>query len=448
MDIFKRIDRFFVEDLWSLDLRSSGRLKGFLIRLLRLLYVGFKEFSEGQLNLRAMSLVYTTILSLVPLLAVSFSVLKAFGVHNQMEPLLYNFLAPLGPKGTELTQRVIGFVENMKVGVLGSVGLGMLIYTVVSLIKKIEEAFNYIWRVKSPRSFARRFSDYMSVLLIGPVLVVSAIGLTASIMSTSIMQAIIEIEPFGSIFYYAGKILPYILICVAFTFIYMFVPNTRVNFRSALVGGIFGGVLWESTGWLFASFVVSSTKYAAIYSGFAIMILFIIWLYLSWLILLVGAEVAFYHQYPQLLTLSAEATILSNRLKERLALTVMFLIALHFFENRPPWNMNGLVAHLGIPVEPVSDTIDILKKNGLIVESSSEPPDYLPGKDLDVIKLKEIIRAVRTYGEKAIFVQKMDLPVPEVEEVMSDIETSVENALGERTLKDMILAHISNSCTS
>lgn len=438
MDIFKRIDRFLVQHLWVVDIDKVGRPRSFFIKIFRLFYVAVKEFLEGDLNLRAMGLVYTTILSLVPLLAVSFSVLKAFGVYSQLEPILLNFLAPLGEKGYELTDKIMKFVENIKVGVLGSVGLALLIYTVISLIKKIEEAFNFIWRIRNPRSFARRFSDYMSVLVIGPVLIFSAMGLTASIMSTSLMKSLAEIEPFGSLIFYAGKVIPYVLVCAAFTFIYIFIPNTKVNFKSALVGGIFGGVLWETSGWAFASFVVSSTKYTAIYSGFAIMILFFIWLYISWLILLIGAQIAFYHQYPHLLIMKSDTIMLSNRLKEKLALIIMYLISLHHYENKKPWTLNELVAHLGIPVELVQNTIEILERQGYIAETSDEPPAYLPLKDIGKIKLKDFYKAIRDIDDITSPVEQQFPPVEEIDKVFSEIDHAIDTALGEKTVKFLI----------
>ena len=162
------------ELIWETDVSTLPLWKRPMLHLVRFLYVLGRDLLEGQLTLRAMSLVYTTLLSLVPLLAISFSVLKAFGVHNQMEPFLFQFLAPLGDKGLELGREIIGFVENVKVGVLGSLGLGMLVYTVISLLHKIELSFNFIWRVNQARSIAQRFTEYLSVLVIGPFLVFSA----------------------------------------------------------------------------------------------------------------------------------------------------------------------------------------------------------------------------------------------------------------------------------
>jgi membrane protein len=182
MQIINRLNIYCKEKLLRADLGSLGWHKSLLVRTLRIVYATWKEFTDVQLSLRAMGLVYTTLLSLVPLLAVSFSVLKAFGVHNKIEPFLFSVLEPLGPKGAEITSRIIEFVNNIKVGILGSIGLAFLFYTVISLLQKIENAFNSIWKVSSSRSFARRFSDYTSVMLVGPLLVFAAMGLTATVM--------------------------------------------------------------------------------------------------------------------------------------------------------------------------------------------------------------------------------------------------------------------------
>ncbi|NJD56395.1 MAG: hypothetical protein FIA94_08335 [Nitrospirae bacterium] len=185
--ISEKIDAFFVKKLWKKDTGPSGRAKTLEIRVFRLLYIVVKGVSEEQLVLRAMSLVYTTLLSIVPLLAVSFSVLKAFGVHARFLIFLYYFLEPLGQSGVDISMKIIEFVENVKISVLGSIGLSTLIYTVLSMIQKIEGSLNYIWDIKGTRGFSQRFSNYMSVLLIGPVLVFSAIGITATLMSSTVM---------------------------------------------------------------------------------------------------------------------------------------------------------------------------------------------------------------------------------------------------------------------
>jgi membrane protein len=285
--------------IWATPLESLPAWRATLLRFTRLLLALVRDLASGQLTLRAMSLVYTTLLSIVPLLALSLSVLKAFGVHNQVEPALRNFLAPLGAQGEENTEHIIEFVERMNVGVLGSVGFARLLYTAVSLVQKIERSFNFIWHIAEPRSMGERFSRYLSVLLVGPILVFSALGMTAAVTSLDLVQGLLAVEPLGRLAYAAGQLLPYVLVIAAFTFIYVFVPNTHVRIWPALAGGIVGGLLWQTGGWAFAAFVAVSTRYSAIYSSLAILVLFMIWLYLSWLILLFGAAVAFYRQHPE-----------------------------------------------------------------------------------------------------------------------------------------------------
>ncbi len=441
VNVRKRLNEFFVSGIWDVDISSIDRFRALPIKFLRLLYVAVREFSEGQLILRAMGLTYTTLLSLVPLLAISFSVLKAFGVHNQIEPLIGNFLAPLGPEvEKEVAGRIIGFVENVNVGVLGSVGLAILIYTSISVVQKTENAFNYIWKVKKPRSLSRRFSDYISLILIGPVLIFFALGITASIKSTALAQRLASVEPFKTAVYSLGRLTPYIFVCVAFTFIYIFMPNMKVRFSSAFVGGLFGGVMWETTGWVLASFVISSTRYASIYSGFAIIIIFMIWIYVSWLILLVGSEISFYYQYPQFLNIKKEKLLLSCRLKEKVSFLIMFLISYNYYNNKHPWKLDSLVDRLGLPVEPVLDVITVLEDKGLILETGDDPPAYLPSRDIGTITLKEFLNSVRTAGEGSHSTDEKFLSISEVDGVMKSIDGAIGDLLEGRTIKDLVLS--------
>jgi membrane protein len=439
-DARKKITGFFARRVWEINTRSLGMFKAFLIKTLRLLYVVVEEFMEGNLTLRAMSLVYTTLLSIVPILAISVSVLKGFGVHNQVEPLLLKFLDPLGSKGEEITMNIIGFVENMKVGVLGSLGLGMLIYTVISVIQKIEKSFNYIWRIRKPRSFVRKFSDYISVIIIGPLLIFSAMGITTTVMSSGIVQNILSMEPFGTFFYYFVKISPYVIVSIVFTFLYMFLPNTKVHFQSALFGGVFAGVLWETAGWAFAKFAVSSAKYAAIYSGCAILIMFLIWLYVSWFILLAGAQVSFYHQYPKFLSVKREAFRSSNKLRERVAFLILYYIAYNHYHNIKPWTMEALVDKLNLPFEPIYDVMELLEKNDLIVESNDDPSGYLPARDIETIKLSALASAVRVADDVTLSIEKQVSTVPAVEDILDSMDSAISGSLGEKSLKDVVVS--------
>ncbi|MFA6056346.1 MAG: YihY/virulence factor BrkB family protein, partial [Thermodesulfovibrionales bacterium] len=365
--IFDKLDYFLKEKLWQIGTDPSEKIKNILITFLRLLYKIGQEFLDGEIPRRASSLVYTTLLTIVPLLAVTFSVLKAFGVHNMLEPFMSEFLAPLGGKGDEITFNIILYVDNINVGLLGTIGLAALIYTVVNTIEQVELAFNYLWQIKEKRSFPERFRDYMSMILAGPVLIVSALGITTSIMSHSIARKITSIEPFGTALFLSGKLLPYILISMAFTLLFYILPYTKVNFRSAFIGGVSSGIMWQAGSWAFARFIVSSTQYSAIYSGFAIVLLFMIWLYYNWLILLTGAKVSFYHQFSVLLHLRDDRILYNERHMQRLAILLMYLIGYNYFHNKPRWTLQALVERLRIPKSVTQDTLESLEKSGLLL---------------------------------------------------------------------------------
>lgn len=379
--------------LWDLETRARHPKR--LVDAGRYAFVLGRDLLEGQLSMRAMGLVYTTLLSFVPLVALAFSVLKALGVHNSLQPALLEFLRPLGPRAYELTDSIIGFVEKIQVGVLGSLGVALLFYSAVTLIQKVQESFNFIWRVERPRPLSQRLGEYFAVLTVGPVLVFSAIGVTASVMSSAVMLRIVEIEPFGLLVYLATKILPYALIIGAFTFLYSFMPNTRVKPKAAFCGGLLAGLLWQSGSLAFASFVAAATNYNAIYSGFAIVIFLLIWLYLGWLILLVGCQLAFYVQHPEHLKPIKAPSLMSGRQIEYLALMVMALTGRRFMQGGPGYTSEELSLALNAEPEHVTRIVDNLLFQGLLVESGTDRAQLVPAIDIDSLSLARLWRLAR-----------------------------------------------------
>ncbi len=437
-ELVKKINYFLTSQLWSIDTSALNRTRSFFINLVRLIYVTVREFMKNELTLRAMSLVYTTLLSLVPLLAFSISLLKAFGVvDNKLEPFLISFLHPLGPKGAEISSTILEFIGRINFGVLGVIGLLLLIYTSVSVINKIEDSLNIIWKVKKGRSLARRFSDYITILLVGPVLMVVAIGSMATLESNTIVNSILSIEPVGTIVLIIGQILPFIVVLLVFSFIYVLIPNTKVNIKSALFGGAIAGIAWHVTSWGFTLSVASSTKYAAIYSSLALLIIFMIWLYLNWLILLAGAQIAFCYQNLKFLTVKKEVFNLSTKLREKLSLVVMFLIANSFYHNKERWTLHSLTEHLKLPQDPVEDAVKELEDSKLIIETGDETPYLVPSMSLEKIKLKDILSSTRTCNQTSELENKY-LSIPEVDLVSTEVERAIDQALGEKSLRDLV----------
>ncbi len=428
--------------LWGEDLGAASVLRRRLVLTLRTVYAVGRDLGEGQLTLRAMSLVYTTLLSLVPLLALAFSVLKGFGVHNQVRPALLALFAPLGEKGVEITEQVIGFVNNIKVGVLGALGLGLLVYTVIALLQKIEHAFNFVWRVKSARPLAQRFSQYLSVLMIGPLLIFSAVGITAAFFGSSAMQALLAIEPLGTLVKFVVTLLPFLFVIAAFGFVYVLMPNTRVHVISALVGATVAGILWQMLGWGFAAFIAASTKYTAIYAGFAIVIFSMIWLYLNWLIVLIGASIACYHQYPALLVTPRREFRLSNRVKEKIALLIATLIGRNYYTNAPAWTLEALAGRLGVPVMSVEIVLMAMQRAGYITETADDPPLYLPARSFETIRVKQLLDTLRSAEEDPSLSAEILPHEAEVERLLARLDEAVDAALRGSSLRELAMAGV------
>lgn len=392
----------------------------------RIAYAVTRDVINGDLTLYAMSLVYTTMLSVVPLLALSFSVLKALGIHNRIEPMLYQFFEPLGPRGVELANKVLSFVDNIKVGVLGSLGLALLVYTVISLVQKIERSFNLIWRVPQMRSMSQRFSNYLSVIMIGPLLMVSAIGVTATIFSSSIVQRLLQIEPFGSLIVFASKLVPFLLVVGAFTFVYTFMPNTRVRFRSAALGGLLGGIAWQAGGVLFTSFVVGSSRYEAIYSSFAIGIVLLIWVYVSWLILLIGSSIAFYDQYQGSISRNRHVRA-APELEERVALSLMWLVARPFDQGHTPPQQEALEHRIHIPAEITRRISDKLIRGGLLTLAGPRGDQLVPARSLDQITLAQVLEVVRADEEGLVRRLPTHLPFDRLVQAESALQENLQD---------------------
>jgi membrane protein len=379
--------------LW--DPRSDNLPPGIrhAVIALRFLYAILRDIAAGNLTLRAMGLVYVTILSIVPIIAISFSILKAFGFHRQFEPVLYAFLEPLGQKGIEITDQVISFVDNIQGDVLAGVGLILLFVTSISMAQKVEDSFNYVWRVDQPRGLAQRISEYLTLILVGPVVMVTAMTLIAKLRANALMQQVSDFQPVGETLLLVEQLAPYTLVMLGFTMVYWFLPNTRVRFRSALIGGIVGGILWSASGVLFTTFVVSSVRTMSIYATFAIAIFALLWLYLCWLILLIGALVSFYAQNPEHLRLGFNRLNIGSRTREQIAIGIMTMTSAAFRDGSPQPTIAELADSVHLPGLMLIPIINRLIAADLITRTSKN--QLIPYRDPGEILLKDVLAAVR-----------------------------------------------------
>ncbi len=424
------IDKF----VWGERLQKYGVAGRIAMSTLRHAYAVLRDIFSGQLTLRAMSLVYTTLLSVVPLIAVSFWGLKAFGVDEYVEPYLYDFLEPLGPKGAEWFDSVMTLVNNVNSNVLGGVGALFFIYTAISMVQKIEDAFNYVWYVTKPRSFSTRLVEYSTVLIVGAIAVGLGIKALAELTKEQLVVTIQESAALAPVFTFTDRLMPYAITVGIFTFLYKFMPNTRVKLKSALVGGLAGGFLWATTAMVFASFIATSTNRQAIYAGFAVAISGLIWLYLNWLILLIGAQIAFYFQNPAYLRIGRREPRLSNEMRERVALNIMFLVGREFRNPVLGVNLRSLSRTLRIPSITIAPIAAGLESCGLITTNESE--NVLPGREMARIKLSEILAVVREHGETGSHRDpKWD---DTIEALGKRLDEAVASTLSEQTLADLL----------
>lgn len=422
------------EVVWNDRLYGRGPLGRTTAIVLRYVYALIRDLASGELTMRAMSLVYTTLLSVVPLLAFSFAILKGLGVFSQLEPYLYELLAPLGEQGKRITEQTLALVNNVRGSVLGGIGLAFFLYTAISMVQKVEASFNYVWYVAKPRSFARRFSEYMIVLLVGPMIMVTAIGMITTIQSNAVVQYILNQPQLGPLFVFLGKSIPYLLISGVFTFMYVFMPNTKVRLSSALVGGVAGGVMWATIAALFATIVIYSTRRLEIYAGFAVAITALLWLYLNWLILLIGSQIAFYHQRPAFLRIGRRMPRLSNAMRERLALNVMYLVGRAFRDPERVISFSELSDRLSVPSIALHPVIAGLEEAGLLIATEEE--HAVPGREMSRIRLRDILDTVRLTGETGSErPPTWSDPVDELGRALDDAAAAV---VGDKTLAEYL----------
>ncbi|MDP9084433.1 MAG: YihY family inner membrane protein [Pseudomonadota bacterium] len=407
---------------------------GATLRWLRFPAALIRDWLGGELNIRAMSLAYTTLLSLVPLLVFSFSILKGLGARGDLRFLLHEFFRPMGAGANQLTESVMQFVANMRGDLLGSIGLAFLVYTVVTTIQKVEASFNFVWRVERPRSFGRRFTEYLSVMILGPILLAVAIGLLGSAEHSPFVRWLNEVAPLAGVLGLLAQIVPYLLVTVVFTFMYAFIPNTRVQFRAALIGGVTAGVMWALVGKVFTAVIFYSSQMVAVYTGFAIVLTTLIWVYLSWLILLIGAQLAFYRQFPQYLRHGQEAIELTGSDREKVGLSIMYLIARNYVVGKTYWTAARLASELDVPGIALAPVLACLERDGLVVATEKE--QFVPGREPQGILLRDILDAVRMLqtGRLSLALH----PVPAAADVMTRIENAMREQLGSQTLKDLI----------
>ncbi len=369
-------------------------LKGRFFALLRLMYVISVNFITHQGPMRAAALTYTTVLSMVPFLAIAFSVLKGLGAQNALEPILQQVAGDSG----ETVSRIVNYVNNTNVKSLGVIGLVMLIVTVISLMGSIDEAFNAVWGVRETRTVQRRFSDYLSVVVVGPILLLAATSMTSSLQSQWMLQWLIQNTYLGDAILLLFRFLPYVSVWIAMVFLYIFIPNTRVRFSSALAGGIIAGTAWQLAQWGYFHFQVGVANYNAIYGTLSAVPVFLVWIYTSWLIVLFGLEIVFAHQHDGH-GLYVSAFHLTETAREELALALLLQVCRHFQTGGIPPSTDQLAIELDVPLLLIESVSEVLQGLGYLAATGVNESGWLPVRDPSEVQVCDVIGALRGVSE-------------------------------------------------
>jgi len=436
-----KVKDFLKTDIWRISLKSYSRPKSFMIRQLRTVALAMRGFDEDKCKFRASALTFYTLLSIVPIFAMMFGIAKGFGIQKRVEVQLMEKM-----KGQEeVVKQIIGFanslLENTKGGLIAGIGIIFLFWTIIKVLSNIENSFNEIWGIKKPRSIGRKFSDYLSVMLVCPILLVVAGSMTVAISSQ--MRLIIEkisfIQSIGPLIFALLKLLPYCTIWIAFTFVFVFMPNTKVSLKSGLLAGIVAGTIFQIVQWAYINFQIGATKYGAIYGSFAALPLFLLWLQVSWLIILFGAEVSFAHQNVETYEFEPDCLSISHSYKKLLSLLVTHLIVKNFCTGKKPLDAIHISHALDIPVRLVREIIYELVESAVISEVRQEQDKeaaYQPARDVESLTIKFVVEALEQRGNSTIPVIK-SIEFDRLSESMQNIAQTIEKSPANLLLRDV-----------
>ncbi|MDD2277634.1 MAG: YihY/virulence factor BrkB family protein [Bacteroidales bacterium] len=398
-----RIKLFLTKKIWNIQLKDYPLPRRLLYHTLRILMLAYRGFVEDRVILRASALTYFTLMSIVPILAMGFGIAKGFGVDKYLEKqLLENFEGQ-----QEILSQVISFSNNLLKntggGLIAGIGVIVLFYSVLKVFNHIEHSFNDIWQIKTSRPYARKFADYLSMMLIAPVLLIAASGINV-FATTHLTNLSTQIELIGYVtpfIMFLLKFLPYLIIWVAFTLLYIVMPNTKVNVLSGIIAGIIAGSAFMVTQWVYIDFQVGVSRFNAIYGSFAALPLFLAWLRISWLIVLFGAEISFSHQNQNRYEFEAETETISNKSSKALSILILSNIISRFTSGVAPFSSQELSKELKLPIRLVQNLLDkLVECNILSMTYTSEPktPAFQPAQNIDKFTVSYVFNALDNSG--------------------------------------------------
>jgi len=396
------IKRHFSEGIWMRNAPDTPYIVRVWRGSCRLLYlIGF-GFIKDQSIIRGAALTFTTILSIIPFLAVAFSISKGFGLQNS--DMMREWVLRLTTGRPEVADKIIEYIDRTNVQALGWLGVIALFFTVLSMVGTIEKAFNTIWHVQKGRTPWRRVADFFPVILLGPPILIGVSSFNFSLHNEKIVTALLSVETIGFLEKSLVEMIPYVAIVLAFSVMYAFIPYVRVNLSSALIGGAVGGILWQLAQWAYIHWQIGAAKYNAIYGSFAQLPVLLIWIFISWVIVLLGAEVSYAWQNLNSFVKQryfGEATPFE---RQKVAVLMMIVLAKRFHEGKPLPSVEEISDGLMAPTSLVSDLFNLLQKAGYTILTDSKGCEvYAPARALDEVRVLDVIRVINMDAENRVF---------------------------------------------
>lgn len=437
-NVIQQAVQFFEKDIWKISTKDKHPVFSFFVRLGKIFFIAVKGFNKDKIQLRASALSYYTLLSLVPLLAMVFAVAQGFGMKDRLNSIITEKLAGQEEMLSVLLQFVERYLGRINSGYIAGIGVIILFWSVLKVLGNIESSFNNIWQIKKSRMISRQFTDYISLLVIAPVFLIIASSFNVSQLS-SISSSIPFLHYLDSVLKVMVTLISYTLIWFVFTLIYIIVPNTKVNFLPALVGGVIAGTLFQLLQWGYVNFQSLLSSYGAIYGTFAALPLLMMWLEFSWLIVLLGAEISYAYQNAAHYEQEAEDIQVSAKQRRVLELLVAQKIITNFSDGKSPLNSSEIADLLGIPTRIVRDILYDLLNARIIIETLTQEVrevGYQPATDPAKLTVSFIIEALDKKGQEVTF-DKESEEFSKLSKVVDSFYEDLLNSPNNKALKDI-----------
>jgi membrane protein len=439
--IIQNLIDFLRQDVWRIRLKGLSGTRLFFLKLIRTVILALRGFKDDKCSLRASALTFYSLLSVVPAVAMAFGVARGFGLQKLLEKELFEQF-----KGQEeVVDRIITFansmLENTAGGLIAGIGVLILCGLIVMLLENVESSFNEIWGITHARRWGRKLTNYLALMLICPFLLIISGSVTvfATTQLTLITQEIGLLGPISPFILFLLKALPYGVFWLLFSFIYVFMPNTKVRFRSALLGGIVAGTFYGLAQWVYITFQVGVSRYGAIYGSFAALPLFMIWLQVSWMIVIFGAEIAFAHQNVETYEFELDSLKVSPAFKKLLALRIVHACVKNFCNGDKPWKAEQISNILEIPAKLVNRILFELEQCKILSETmdgDNDDPSYQPARAVDTLSINYVIQSLDSLGSQDIPVAQSQ-ELTRISECMREFAAIVEKSNANLLLKDI-----------